>query len=177
MSKPCTICGTDFAPARMGQRVCSPKCARKVPVIARKKERAATRAKRESQKTLPVLRKEAQAAFNAYIRYRDTDRACICCGGRPVGSEALTGGAWDAGHYRGRGANPELAFDERNCHKQLKSCNRGDWDRQAYRAELVRRIGPEQVADLEGYHPPRKFTRDDLRAIRDQYRAKLKGIR
>jgi hypothetical protein len=142
-------------------------------VLARKKERAETKAKREAQKTLPDLRKEAQKAFNDFIRARDADKPCICCGRWPSGAEALTGGSWDAGHFRGRGANLELSFDEDNCHKQLKGCNRGDWDRVAYEAELVRRIGPERVAILKGPHPMLKLTRDDLRAIRTKYRLKV----
>jgi hypothetical protein len=43
-----------------------------------------------------------------------------------------------------------------------------------YRAELIRRIGLAGVERLEGPHPTRKYTVDDLREIRDTYRAKLK---
>jgi hypothetical protein len=144
--------------------------------IKRKAQARTLRDRREAMKTLPDLKKEAQEAFNAYIRARDSGRSCICCGKTPTGPEALTGGAWDAGHYRSRGACPELAFDERNCHAQLARCNRFSWDVASYRAELIRRIGLAEVESLEGYHPPKKYTRADMKAIRDTYRQKLKAL-
>lgn len=174
--KPCRICCKPFAMRNSMQTVCGIKCATKVPKVARKEEAAKTRAQKEAMKGLPELKVEAQKAFNDFIRARDAGKACVCCGQYPQGEEALTGGAWDAGHFRSRGACPELAFDERNVHAQLKRCNRRSWDVAGYRAELVRRIGLAQVEDLERNHPPKKYTRDELRAIRDTYRAKLKAI-
>lgn len=178
----CTICGGGFEPTfTTMQIVCSLKCARKVPVVARKQARSERRDDKARLavmvETLPILRKQAQAAFNAYIRARDAGKSCICCGRYPGDAGTLTGGEWDAGHYRSRGACPELAFDERNCHAQLKQCNRRSWDVAGYRAELIRRIGLPEVLALEGPHSPKHYTRDDLRAIRDHYRAKLKEIK
>ena len=46
----------------------------------------------------------------------------------------------------------------------------------AYRAQLVREIGLERVEWLEGPHPAKKYTADELRAIRDLYRAKLREL-
>jgi hypothetical protein len=170
----CPVCTKLFEPSfNTMQAVCSPRCARKVPVIQRKAERAATKSQTEAMKTLPTLRKEAQAAFNKFVRERDSGKPCICCGKMP-GADALTGGLWDAGHYRSRGSCPELAFDERNCHAQLKRCNRRTWDVAGYRAELVRRIGLAAVEEVEGPHPPVKHTRDTMRAIRDKYRNALR---
>ena len=161
----------------MGQKVCGYRCAAKVPKLASKAEKARDRASKEAQKTLPTLRKEAQDAFNAFVRLRDAGKPCICCGAMPQGLEALTGGAIDSGHYRSRGSCPELAFDEDNAHGQLKSCNRFGWDVASYRAELLRRIGPDRLAALEGPHPPLRLTRDDMRAIRDKYRQKVKEFK
>jgi hypothetical protein len=45
-----------------------------------------------------------------------------------------------------------------------------------YRIGLVNRIGLDAVEWLEGPHPLPKWTADDYRAIRDNYRAKLKDI-
>jgi hypothetical protein len=160
----------------MGQAVCGYRCAAKVPKIERKAERAKDRASKEAQKTLPTLRKEAQEAFNSYIRSRDAGKPCVCCGKMPATGGELKGGQFDAGHFRGRGACPELAFDEDNCHAQLKDCNRFGWDVAGYRAELLRRIGPDRLAALEGPHPPLKLSRDDMRAIRDTYRAKVQEM-
>lgn len=161
----------------MGQAVCGYRCAAKVPKIERKAEKAKDRASKEAQKTLPTLRKEAQKAFNEFIRLRDADKPCFCCGQwRSGGNEPLRGGTWDAGHFRGRGATIELAFDETNVHRQLKSCNAWDWDRVYAEAEILRRIGPEAMERLKGPHPMPHFSRDDMRRIRDTYRAKAREM-
>jgi hypothetical protein len=73
------------------------------------------------------------------------------------------------------GSCPELRFEPRNIHAQRKSCNRpGGTTRAAFRAGMIARVGLDVVEWLEGPHEPRKYTRDDLRAIRDEYRAKAR---
>ena len=47
----------------------------------------------------------------------------------------------------------------------------------AYRAQLVREIGLERVDWLEGPHPAKKYTADELKAIRDEYRAKARELK
>jgi hypothetical protein len=69
-----------------------------------------------------------------------------------------------------------LAFHEDNCHAQLKDCNRNSWDVANYRAELIRRIGIDRVIALERPHPMPKHGRDDMRRIRDTYRAKAREM-
>jgi hypothetical protein len=172
----CTVCEKPFTPFNSMQQVCGLSCARKVPVIARKAEAAGDRAAREAMKTQPELIEEAQKAFNEFVRMRDAHQPCICCGKWHSG-DALTGGDWDAGHYRSRGAAPELRFDERNCHRQLKRCNRRAWDVAAYRANLIERIGLAEVEALEGPHPARKYTKDELRELRDRYRVKARELK
>src|SRR3546814_4920656 len=66
--------------------------------------------------------KKAQIAFNKFIRLRDARKPCICCG-KPLTDGALTGGGYDAGHYRSTGSAPHLRFIEDNCHAQRKQCN------------------------------------------------------
>jgi hypothetical protein len=146
-----------------------------------KKERADDRAKRATFKRRPAYVAEAQTAFNAFIRERDKDLPCICCGSfKASGEKALHGGGWDAGHYISRGHASHLRFDERNVHKQRKGCNKpGGSTRAKYRAGLVRRYGEQYVAELEAleYIPPtRDFTIDELVKIRDTYRAKLREL-
>ena len=141
---------------------------------AAKVERASIRARQEAIKTIPVLIKEAQVAFNAYIRARDADKPCICCG-LPLGAGEV-GGAYDCGHYRSTGSAPHLRFDERNAHAQRKVCNRWGAGRAVdYRIGLVARIGLEAVEALESDNAPKKWTREELISIRDEYRKKLKG--
>lgn len=149
-----------------------------------KQERAEHRERKQRIKTRSEWLKEAQAAFNTYIRARDDGLPCICCGEYGDGLHGR-GGEWDAGHYLSRGAYPELRFVETNCHRQLKSCNagsnkyarKGRTVREGYRERLIERIGLEKVEWLEGPHEAPKYTIDELRIIRDTYRAKLKELR
>ena len=119
--------------------------------------------------------KEAQVAFNRYVRLRDAAKPCICCG-RPLEGGAI-GGGFDAGHYRSVGSAPHLRFDERNVHGQTKQCNRyGSGRAVDYRIGLIARIGREAVEELEADQKPRKHSIDDLQEIRNTYRAKAKEI-
>lgn len=143
---------------------------------AAKVERAETRRRKEAIKTIPDYIKEAQVAFNAYIRARDAHQPCICCG-RPLG-DGDVGGAFDCGHYRSTGSAAHLRFDEHNAHAQRKACNRWGAGRAVdYRIGLVARIGLEAVEALESDNTPRKWTREELIAIRDTYKAKLKEMK
>ena len=143
---------------------------------AAKVERASIRARKEAIKTLPMLKAEAQQAFNAYIRARDADKPCICCG-LPL-SAGDVGGAFDCGHYRSVGSAQHLRYDERNAHGQRKQCNRWGAGRAVdYRIGLVARIGVAAVEALESDNAPRKWLREELIYIRDRYRAKLKELK
>lgn len=143
---------------------------------AAKVERAETRRRKEALKTIPDYIKEAQVAFNAYIRARDAHKPCICCG-QPLGAGEV-GGAFDCGHYRSTGSASHLRFDERNAHAQRKACNRWGAGRAVdYRIGLVARIGLEAVESLDTSNTPHKWRREELISIRDTYRAKLKEAR
>ena len=91
--KPCAHCQTPFNPQRMGQRVCGPLCASRYVKAAKKAEAVQTRERKAALKTIPQLIKEAQHAFNAYIRQRDEGKDCICCPGTPLGGPAVGGAA------------------------------------------------------------------------------------
>lgn len=142
---------------------------------AEKTERAETRRRKEAIKTIPELTKEAQAAFNAFIRERDRDKPCICCG-KPLGFGEV-GGAFDCGHYRSTGSAAHLRFNENNAHAQRKVCNRWGAGRAVdYRIGLVARIGLEAVEALESDNRIHRWTRDELTAIRDHYRKAAKEL-
>jgi hypothetical protein len=183
-------CETTFAPRSSFQKACSPDCSlalvrleteRKEKRDAKKlrqQHRRELRAHREARKTIDDLTKEAQREFNRYVRARDRadQQPCISCG-RPesvIESDGLAfGGSWDAGHYLTVGAHPELRFDEDNVHRQCKGCNRmNGTTRKKHRAGLVKRIGEARVRRLEQPHPAPRYRHDDLRAIRDRYRAR-----
>ena len=169
--KKCKHCKASFIPSKPIQTACSIACA---VAIARKKrekiEKAADRQKREALKSRSQWLKEAQTAFNAYIRARDEKEPCISCG-RPHQ------GQFHAGHYLSTGARPEIRFEPLNVHKQCQPCNthlHGNLIR--YRVNLIKKIGVEAVEWLEGHHEPKHYSIDDLKAIKATYIAKLKEI-
>lgn len=139
-------------------------------------ERMLDKVKREKIKTRGELMEEAQRAFNLYIRLRDVGSKCICCDS-PFEPQK-PGGSADAGHYLSRGAAPHLRFDERNVHAQRKNCNRpGGTTRAKFRAGMIARIGLEAVEALECDQELKKWSLDDLRAIKATYTAKAKELK
>jgi hypothetical protein len=176
-AKPCEVCPRLFVPERMGQKVCSPACAMKKVRQEKVEERAKVRTRKEAIKTIPELIKEAQRAFNAFIRARDHLQPCISCDANPPDLTALHAGR-DAGHYRSTGSASHLRFHEDNCHAQCVKCNQwGAGMAVDYRMRLIERIGAARVEALESNNTPHKWTREELIAIRDTYRAKLKEMR
>lgn len=167
----CKVCKGLFTKQRMGQVVCGPKCAADLAQQAReKKAKADYKARKEAIKTRSDWLKEAQVAFNAFIRARDEHLPCVSCG-------RFHGGAWDAGHYRSVGSMPALRFHEDNVHKQCVPCNQHKAGNIVeYRIRLVERIGADRVAFLEGPHEPAKYTIEDAKQIKATYKAKLKEL-
>lgn len=176
--KTCTApgCGRLFMPIRLMQSVCSPACASRKVRSEKKREREEIRKRKEAIKTIPTLKREAQHAFNAFIRERDKGKPCVCCG-RPLGSDSV-GGGYDCGHYRSVGSAPHLRFDERNAHAQRKDCNRYGAGRAVdYRIGLVARIGLATVEALESDNRIHKWTREELIEIKATYRRKLRELK
>ena len=181
--KKCGACRELFTPLRPLQSACSPKCAQEIAERKRLKEaakreqeeRVKTRVLREKMKTRSQWMKEAQHAFNQFIRVRDAGKPCICCG-KPLGDEAI-GGGYDCGHYRSVGSAPHLRFDERNAHAQRKQCNRYGAGRAVdYRIGLIARLGLAVVEALESDTSVKKYTIDDLKDIKAEYKSKLKQL-
>lgn len=144
-------------------------------VAQAKLDRAETRKRKEAIKTINDLKREAQIEFNAFIRARDKDKPCICCG-QPLGSGDV-GGAYDCGHYRSVGSASHLRFHEDNAHAQRKQCNRWGAGRAVdYRIGLISRIGLASVESLEANNTPHKWTREELIEIRNTYRQKRKEL-
>jgi hypothetical protein len=171
-------CVQQFIPRNSMHTACGPACAHSIVRAKREQEeqrkrsdeRKADRAKRETLKSRADWAKEAQAAFNAFIRARDSDQPCISCVRHHQGQ-------YHAGHYLSRGARPELAMHEDNCHKQCAPCNTHlSGNLVLYRVNLIQKIGLARVEALEGPHMPLKLTIEDLRAIRDTYRAKANEL-
>lgn len=183
--KTCKACGGKFRPSfNSTQVVCSVKCAQahapanqqKAHKAIDQRQRREIQVRKEKLKSRGDYLREAQQAFNAFIRMRDriAGHACISSG-RPLD---WNGNAVDAGHYRSVGAAPHLRFDERNVHAQSKQDNRYlSGNATDYRIGLIRRIGLAEVEALEQDQSVRKYTIDDLKEIAARYRAKLKDLK
>lgn len=188
--KKCAVqtCRSPFVPVQSFQTWCSPDCA---IVIANQKlekkqarerkefqqrERREIKVRKEQIKPRSKHMQEAQAAFNEFIRWRDrlAGHACISSG-RPLDWVA---NAVDAGHYRSVGAAPHLRFDENNCHAQSKQDNRYlSGNAAEYRIGLIKRIGLAAVEALEADNSVRKYSIDDLKAIKERYRARSRDLK
>jgi hypothetical protein len=182
----CTVCKDKFKQQRPMQAVCSPACAishgkkvaAKQAAAQVRADRAATKAALEKFKTKAQWIADVQKVFNAYIRERDRDKPCICCGQFFDAKDTITGGQWDAGHYLSRGSAAHLRFDERNVHKQLKGHNRpGGTTRGQFRAGMIARLGLAAVEALEADQTPRNYTIDDLKRMKAEYAAKLRALK
>jgi hypothetical protein len=180
----CRVCKKVFQPVRCLQSVCGPECAitqakakrAKSERIAGIEDRKVVKYKLDKLKTARDWTKEAQIAFNAFIRERDKGQPCICCG-QSLSSGDI-GGQYDCGHYRSVGSAPHLRFDPRNAHAQRKKCNRWGAGRAVdYRLGLISRIGKEAVESLESDQTPRKYTIEELKSIKAHYIAKTKELR
>lgn len=184
--KKCRVpeCGASFIPARLGQAVCSPACAildapknqDKACKALAQVERSEIKVRKEKLKSRSEHMRAAQQAFNEYIRARDQAAGHLCISsGKPLD---WSGNAVDAGHYRSVGSAPHLRFDERNCHAQSKQDNRFlSGNAVDYRIGLIARIGLQEVEALEADQSIRKYTIDDLKAIKAEYRAKTRELK
>lgn len=177
-------CCESFVPFRTGQNVCSPRCGLAMKEVNQEKarkalsqlDRAEIKVRKEALKSRGDYMRDAQKAFNEFIRVRDqlAGHACISSG-RPLD---WAGNAVDAGHYRSVGAAPHLRFDERNCHAQSKQDNRYlSGNAIDYRIGLIKRIGLLAVEELEADQTVRKYTIEDLKAITAEYRAKTRELK
>ena len=179
--KKCRVatCRASFVPSRMGQAVCSPACAaidaprhmEKARKAIAQRDRREIQVRKEKLKSRADHLREAQAAFNEWIRLRDADRPCVSCGRHHEGQ-------YHAGHYRSVGANPELRFEPLNVWKQCAPCNTHlSGNLVNYRLSLLQLIGPEKVDWLEGPHPACKHTVEEIKTIKAEYRAKTRELK
>ena len=171
--KQCKSCKDEFKPFRIGQKVCSPGCA--IKLVHEDKAKALkkdTRERKKALKTKSDYANAAQKACNKYIRERDKNKACISCGTHRMDIQ------YCAGHYKTRGAHPELRFHPLNIHKQCNHyCNlQKSGNIEKYRPELIKKIGISQVEWLESKHEPQNLSVEDLQDIRQYYIEQLKSL-
>lgn len=176
--KRCLICSTEFQPMSSLHVVCSFGCSIKLldrdkerrRLAAERNDRKATRKALDRIKTKSQRMKEAQAAFNRFIRLRDAGQPCISCG-------RFHDGQNHAGHYRTTKAAPEMRFDERNVNLQCAPCNNHlSGNIVEYRRGLLAKYGQATVDWIEGPHEPKHYTIDDLIEIKREYAKRAREL-
>lgn len=147
-----------------------------LPKVSKKTEQRKsyeTKVAREKLKTLGQYESEAKTAFQKYIRTRDTELGCISCDNSKTD-------LWDGGHWKKAEIYSGLIFDERNCHKQCRKCNRYlSGNESEYRLRLVNRFGEDWVNKLEAdanETRQRKYTKEELIDIKKHYKQKIKSL-
>jgi hypothetical protein len=132
-----------------------------------KNERDSDNRIREKLKTLGKFESEAKTEFQKYIRKRDAEFPCISCG-------TVTADLWDGGHFKKAEIYSGVIFDEMNCHKQCRKCNRFLGGNELnFREGLIARYGEDYVLQIEqkAVHTRNyKFTKDELKELREKYR-------
>lgn len=157
---------------------------------AAKEDRAETKRRKEKLKTRADVLKEAKVAVQAYRRLEELSkgRGCMSCGRSREEVEAgdwRPGGYWDGGHFKSKGAFPELALEPLNIWLQCKSCNAGSgkYARKGYtvNSEFERNLalaeGQELVDWLNGPHEPKHYDMAQLAEMRDGFKSKVKQLK
>lgn len=197
--KRCKTCREQFTPTKPMQRVCSPSCALSLAVSVRAKaekraqvlERKRDRERKEKLKKRGDWLKEAKVAVQRFRRLEELAKGsgCMSCGRSQEEVQGTDGwkpgGAWDGGHFLGKGARPELALEPLNIWLQCKSCNAGSGKyarkgatvNASFRLNLIARIGLAAVEALEADHTPRHYSIDDLKRIKVEYTARARELR
>ena len=174
----CRVCKTDFQPHKIMQICCSVECAIKQAKAKRTKaeriagieDRKTIKAKLEKLKTARDWTKEAQIAWNFYVRMRDYGKPCASCGAMP---EQKYGGTMDCSHYRSVGAAPHLRFHLHNAAAACVRCNRHlSGNIAALRVGMIERIGIDKVEAIESNNGFRKFDIPYLKRIKDIFTKK-----
>lgn len=156
---------------------------------AAKVERADTRRRKEAMKTRADLLAECKLLIQRFRRLEELakGRGCMSCSRSREEVEAgewRPGGYWDGGHFKSKGAFPELALEPLNIWLQCKSCNAGSGKyarkgytvNAAFEANLAQAEGQALVDWLNGPHEPKHYDIDQLAALRDQYKKLLKEM-
>lgn len=158
--------------------------------MRQKADRADTAMRKAALKTRADVLAEAKVAIQAFRRLEELSkgRGCMSCQRSKEEVESgewRPGGYWDGGHFKSKGAFPELALEPLNIWLQCKSCNAGSgkYARKGYtvnanfEANLAATEGQELVDWLNGPHEPKHYDMDQLVALRDEYRGKLKSLK
>jgi len=127
---------------------------------------------RAKLKTIGEYKAEARKSFQKWIRLRDSDKSCISC-------NSSTADVFDGGHFYKAEVYSGLIFNENNCHKQCRKCNRFmNGNELNFRKGLIARYGIDYVINLDSIcdiNRVKKYTKEELIAKKLQYDIKIKG--
>jgi len=177
--KKCKVCLKIYTPRIFAQSVCSPCCAiihsKNLKKIKEQKEWKAEKAiLKDKLKTLGQYEAEAKKSFQKWIRMRDDKQPCISCGIQQTD-------LWDGGHYKKAEIYSGVIFDENNCHRQCRKCNRFlNGNELNYRQGLIQRYGIEYADQIEQKANETrnyKFTKEELIAKKLKYDILIKEIK
>jgi Bacteriophage Lambda NinG protein. len=181
-TRKCKSCREPFTPSRPLQSACGVQCAIALTSAAKEKARKAkeARERKESReakvklKTRSQYMREAQIAWNRYVRARDFGKECASCGARPA---QKLGGTMDCSHYRSVGSSPHLRFHLHNAAAACVRCNRNlSGNIVELRKGLIARIGEAKVLAVECDQSVRKFTIDYLTRIKSIFTKKANRL-
>ena len=138
----------------------------------KKKENAFKSDLRQKLKTLGQFEAEAKKVFQKWIRLRDESKECISC-------QVKETDLFDGGHYKKAEIYSGVIFDQRNCHKQCRKCNRFlGGNELMYREGLIKRYGLDFVNQLEidaNETRNKKYSREELIEIKQYYAEKIRN--
>lgn len=171
-------------------QVCSPKCALEYARgnrIKTQRKEAKAAVLDMNKKTLSWQHKQTQKAFNKmrvlqeklWFKERNSEPECISCG--------KTNMDWCCGHFKTRGSQPELRYDEKNTYLQCnKYCNMalsgnisGNKNTRGYVAGLRWRFGNKKAQEILSYcekNHVKKWTCEELEEMRKGFNVKIRQL-
>ena len=171
-------CHGEYVPRSSFQKTCpNPLCGLrkglrdrvKLEEKAKQDQRRDLKARKEKAKSRNDWLKEAQTAFNIWIRKRDEALPCISCGKYRQGQYA-------AGHFYTRKARPDLRFNQDNVHKQCNFyCNNAlSGNIENFRPRLIEKIGQDRFDALQVVGRS-DWDIDEIKEMRDHFRELAKS--
>jgi Bacteriophage Lambda NinG protein len=168
--KKCKVCQAEYMPQRIGQKVCSPKCAIEVAKENSWKERKVVL--KELTKTMGDYAKELQKEVNTLARLIDFGQRCISSG--QLAKRENGGHLWSVGAY------PSLRFNLHNIHLQSYEQNvEKSGNPLGYRIGIKERYGIEYlnyIDELPQEYPVLKPTKYELIDATKKAREIIRGF-
>lgn len=115
-----------------------------------------------------------------WFKSKNLEAECISCGGKNKD--------WCCGHYKSRGAQGNLRYDDKNtflqcnryCNMALSGNISGNKNTRGYTQGLIDRFGKDKGEEIIKYcevnTEPRKFTGEELMKMRKEFNSKIKSL-